>query len=48
MLARTLPQLWKARASQRRGATDLWRAMLIHHAELMAQHSPEELKALAG
>jgi hypothetical protein len=44
-LARDLPQVWKARASQRRGATDHWRQMLLEEAESMAKRSPEELAA---
>jgi hypothetical protein len=46
-LARDLPQLWKARASQRREATDYWRTMRLEEAESMAKRSLQELEARA-
>jgi hypothetical protein len=46
-LARDLPQLWKARASQRREATDYWRERLRSEAALMAKRSHSELVSLA-
>jgi hypothetical protein len=46
-LTRDLPQLWKARASQRREATDRWSEMLRSEAALMAKRSYGELVALA-
>jgi hypothetical protein len=46
-LARDLPQLWKARASQRRGATDYWRQILLEEADSMPKRSLEDLEARA-
>ena len=47
ILVRTLPQLCKAWASQRRGATDHWRAMVIRDAELIAQSATVKREELA-
>lgn len=46
-LARDLPQLLKAWANQRRGATDCWRKVVLDHAALIAKSSPIAREALA-
>ncbi len=46
-LARDLPQFLKAWASQRMGATDCWRELVLRRAALIAKGSPVEREELA-